>query len=205
MLPPDESAPTEVPAPKASPETIEFLLNRRSLKAARHGEPGPTPEELDLILRCAVRVPDHGRLTPWRITVVQGDARKRLGDRYAEIYRQNNPEATEEQLLFEHQRPLRSPLVLAVSTRIVSEERIPRWEQVLSGAAVCQNILIAASALGYAAQWLSGWHATDNQVKAYLHIPPSDQVLGFVYIGTATEEQPDRQRPTLEEIVEYLD
>ena len=204
MMQSQETSPTEGPSIKRSPETIELLLTRSSMKAAVHSEPGPGPDDLDVILRCATRVPDHGRLTPWRILVVQGEAREELGSIFESIYRSNHPDATEENIAFEHRRPLRSPLVLVVSTKIESVERIPRWEQVLSGAAVCQNILIASTALGYACQWLSGWAAEDEAVKAALHIAPGDQILGFIYIGTASTKPDDRPRPALDAVVDYF-
>lgn len=182
--------------------TIDLLLRRRSLVASKHSDPGPNKEELELILRCATRVPDHAKLTPWRIQVVQGEARANLGERFAQIYQQENPDATEEKLEKERQRPLRSPLVLIVSTRIKSE-RIPRWEQILSGGAVCQNILIAATALGYASQWLSEWVNFSAAIKAYLDIPTSDKILGFMYIGTASQQPKERPRPELEDVVSY--
>ncbi|MEM7538213.1 MAG: nitroreductase [Chloroflexota bacterium] len=185
-------------------ETIELLLTRRSVVAKNQCEPGPTAAELETLLRCATRVPDHAKLTPWRIQVVQGEARERLGDIFAEVFQQNNPDASEERVTFERQRPLRSPLVLIISTKIESTERIPRWEQILSGGAVCQNTLVAATALGYASQWLSEWPNYDETVKERLGIAPSDEILGFMYIGSAAEPPTERVRPTLEDVVSYF-
>lgn len=187
-----------------SQETLDLLLRRRSLVAAKQCEPGPTPEELEILLRCATRVPDHAKLMPWRIKVVQGEARQWLGNLFAEVYRENNPTASDERVDAERQLPLRTPLVLIVSTKIESAERIPRWEQILSGGAVCQNILIAATALGYASQWLSEWPNYDETVKAFLNIAPSDEILGFIYIGSASEKPQERPRPALEDVVSYL-
>ncbi|MEM7343886.1 MAG: nitroreductase [Chloroflexota bacterium] len=188
---------------KRASETIDLLLTRRSVVAAKQCEPGPTNEELDILLRCATRVPDHAKLTPWRIQVVQGDARERLGNLFATVFRENNPDASEEKIAFEYQRPLRSPLMLIVSTKI-NTESIPRWEQILSGGAVCQNILVAATALGYASQWLSEWPNYDETIKSTLGIDPTDEILGFMYIGSATETPKERPRPALEDVVEYL-
>lgn len=187
-----------------SPATIDLLLTRRSVVAAKQCEPGPTPDELDTILRCATRVPDHKKLAPWRIQVVQGDARTQLGEKIADLFCVQNPDAIERNIAFERARFLRAPLVLIVSTHIVDESRCPRWEQILSGAAVCQNILIAATALGYASQWLSEWPAYDAGVKALLDIAPSDEILGFMYIGSASEKPDERERPMLENVVKYL-
>ncbi|MEM7535677.1 MAG: nitroreductase [Chloroflexota bacterium] len=185
-------------------ETIELLLTRRSVVAKNQCEPGPTAVELETLLRCATRVPDHAKLTPWRIQVVQGEARERLGDIFAEVFQQNNTDASEDRVTFERQRPLRSPLVLIISTKIESTERIPRWEQILSGGAVCQNTLVAATALGYASQWLSEWPNYDETVKERLGIAPSDEILGFMYIGSVAEPPTERARPTLDDVVSYF-
>lgn len=200
---------TVVPMPaasskKQSPETIALLLARRSVVAAKQSAPGPTPEELTTILRCATRVPDHKKLAPWRIQVVQGEARAHIGAAIANAFQHENPDANPEKIAFERARLLRSPLVLIVSTKIENEARAPRWEQILSGGAVCQNILIAATALGYASQWLSEWYSYDDAVKAALNIAPSDEILGVMYIGSASEEPTDRPRPALDDVVEYL-
>jgi len=189
--------------PAPSPDTIDLLLRRRSLVVALQCKPGPTPAEVETLLRCATRVPDHAKLTPWRIQVVQGAAQTRLGELFADVYKANNPDATENQIAFERQRPCRAPLLLIVSTRIESD-RIPRWEQILSGAAVCQNILVAATALGYASQWLSEWPAYNDTIKEALGVPPGDEILGFMYIGSAAEKPQERPRPALDDVVEYV-
>lgn len=183
--------------------TIDLLLKRRSLVALQQTEPGPSAADLETILRCATRVPDHGKLAPWRIQVVQGEAQEKLGEVFARVFKRNNPEVEEERLETEWQRPQRAPLLLIVSSNIESE-RIPRLEQLLSGGAVCQNILIAATALGYASQWLSEWVNYDADVKAHLGVTPTDEILGFMYLGTASEKPKERPRPELEEIVSYL-
>lgn len=181
---------------------IDLLLTRRSLVAAKITEPGPTQEELNIILQCATRVPDHGKLAPWRIQVVQGNARHRIGQLWRDIFKKNNPDAQPEQIEFEYNRPLRAPVMLIVSTKIESE-RIPKWEQILSGAAVCQNTLIAATVLGYHAQWLSEWPNYDDEVKTALGLDLKDHFLGFIYIGTAGEPPVERARPELEDVVSY--
>ena len=183
--------------------TIDLLLKRRSLVVVNQTCPGPAPDEIELILRCATRVPDHAQLTPWRIKVIQGEAQKRVGKLFAEVYRRKNPDATEEQVAFEAQRPCRAPLLLLVHTQIESTKHIYRWEQILSGGALCQNVLVAATALGYASQWLTEWPAYDADVKAELGIAPTDEVLGFIYIGTAKEPPKERGRPELADVVEF--
>lgn len=205
---PDTTTLSEVltgePSEPSSPETIELLLTRRSVVAAKQCEPGPTPAELELILRCATRVPDHKKLAPWRIQVAQGAVRGQLSAVIADIFQRENADASERQLALEKERLLRSPLVLIVSTKIEDERRVPRWEQILSGAAVCQNILIAATALGYASQWLSEWYSYSDAFKDALNIAPTDEILGLMYIGSASEKPTERPRPALDDVVEYL-
>ena len=183
--------------------TVDLLLKRRSVVVANQTEPGPSPKDLETILRCAIRVPDHAKLSPWRIQVANKEAQKKLGKVFADIYAGQNPDASEERLEVERQRPQRSPLLLIVSTKIETE-RIPRLEQILSGGALCQNILIAATALGYASQWLSEWVNYDEEFKAHLGVAQSDEILGFFYLGTASEQPKERLRPELEEVVSYL-
>lgn len=183
--------------------TIDLLLRRRSLVVAKQVDPGPNDEDLQAILRCAIRVPDHAKLTPWRIQVVRKDAQAKLSEAFAEIYQKENPDATGERFDVERRRLTRAPVLLIVSTKIESD-RIPRWEQILSGGAVCQNILVAATALGYASQWLSEWPNYNDDAKAYLGIAASDEILGFIYIGTASVPPKERPRPALKDIVSYL-
>ena len=189
-------------AVKYANPTIDLLLNRRSLSAAKLTEPGPDADEIDVILRCAIRVPDHGKLAPWRIRVVQGEARRCLGKAWGEMFKRKNIDAPHDQVEFECQRPYRAPLLLIISTKITSK-RIPEWEQILSGAALCQNVLIAATALGYHAQWLSEWPNYDDDVKTAAGLSTTDQFLGFIYIGTAGELPVERARPQLEDIITY--
>ena len=189
---------------KAHNPIIDLLLTRRSLVASKLTDPGPDSEELKLILRCATRVPDHGKLSPWRIKIVQGNARRALGKVWRDIFQRSHPEASAERLEFECNRPCRAPLMLIVSTKIESQ-RIPAWEQILSGAAVCQNVLIAATSLGYHAQWLSEWPNYDSDAKEAAGLSIDDHFLGFIYIGTANEIPIERERPHLDEIISWYD
>lgn len=182
--------------------TIDLLLRRRSLVVANLTEPGPSEEELEIILRCATRVPDHGKLAPWRITVVQGNARAHVGQIWGDTFKRKNSDASEEQIQAEYERPTRAPLMLVVHTKI-ENDRIPEWEQILSGAALCQNTLIAATALGYHAQWLSEWPNYDDDVKREMGLAPEDRFLGFIYIGTAGQPPVERARPALAEVVTH--
>lgn len=183
---------------------IDYLLSRRSLPTAKMTDPGPDDSELELILRAATRVPDHGKLAPWRIQVVRGEAQRRLGQEWAAIYKRDHPDASDELIESEAGRPARAPLLLIVSTRIENVQRIPRFEQLLSGAAVCLNAIHAANALGYFTTWITDWPAYHPAVKAGLGIHESDEIVGLIYVGSALQLPDERPRPALEDVVSYL-
>lgn len=188
--------------PTPHPSMMELLLTRRSVVAKNLGEPGPSAEELEAILTAGIRVPDHGKLGPWRIQVLHAEGQKALGDVFAETFRANNPEAEERQVELERARPQRAPVLLVVTDRIDPHHpKIPEIEQRMSGGAVCQNLLVAAHASGYAAQWLTEWPAFDTQVKLALGHAPETNIIGFIYIGTPTEAPNPRNRPELETVV----
>lgn len=183
--------------------TIDLLLNRRSLVSAKQDAPAPNREELEIMLRCGTRVPDHGKLAPWRIQIVEGDARQKLGDVFAARYIEKHGDSDHEQIEIERNRPLRSPLIIIVRSHITDTSRIPHIEQLMSGGAVCQNLLIAAHALGYVGQWLSEWVAFDDVIKDHLGVDNDNEILGYLYFGTCNIEQADRPRPSLNEVVSF--
>lgn len=183
-----------------SPSTIDLLRNRRSAPAHHLKSPGPSAEELETLLRCATRVPDHKMLCPWRIQIVDRKNQDRLFAKLPELH-DGEPDQLEKSL---RKAPRESPLMLIVSSRAASS-KAPRSEQLLSGGALCQNILIAACALGYRGQWTTGWMAYSDQVKALLGVPADEEILGFLHIGTSPEAPPERARPELSEIVSRLE
>ena len=182
-------------------DTSDFLLSRRSIVVRNMVDPGPTGGDLEKILRAGMRVPDHGRLTPWRFIVIRGDARDKMGKVLGEAFRMANPDCIDEQVEIEEERFARAPVVIAVVSRTVPEHKIPEWEQVLSSGAACQNMLTSALGMGYAAQWITEWCAYNDHVKNALGLEATDKVAGFLYIGTRTEEPTDRQRPEYADIV----
>lgn len=184
-----------------SEESIKLLLRRRSVSAKNMTEPGPTSEQLEIILRAGSRVPDHGKLAPWRFVIFEGDARARFGDVLAKAYKAQTPDAKEAQIEFERGRFMRAPVVVAVISSIQTDAPIPQWEQRLSAGAVCQNMLIAATALGLGANWLTEWYAYDEKVGNALDLGDNERVAGFIYLGSAKEKPEERKRPQLEEIV----
>lgn len=174
---------------------LQALDARRSTPSRLLGEPGPGPDQVLRMLASAVRVPDHGRLTPWRFLRIQGAARHRLGELLARRSRQRDPGASDAVVDKDRQRFSFAPLVVTVIGRIQPGHRIPEVEQVLSGGAVCFALLQAAQAMGFGAQWLTGWAAYDPEVRAALGLGADEQVLGFIHIGTPAEAVPERQRP----------
>ena len=182
-------------------ELSDFLLKRRSVVVRNMEEPGPSSDDLENILRAGMRVPDHGRLTPWRFIVIRGSAREKLGRILGEAFRKANPECIDEQVEIEEERFVRAPTVIAVISRTNPEHKIPEWEQVLSSGAACQNMLTAALGMGFAAQWITEWYAYNDDVKVAIGLKPADKVAGFLYLGSMTEPPTDRLRPDYQDIV----
>jgi nitroreductase len=182
-------------------ETITLLARRRSAPALALAEPGPTPEEIETILGIAARVPDHGKLAPWRFIVFASEGRDRAGAIVAEIFAKTNPAADASQLATERRRFSLAPLVIGVVSRAGPHQKIPEWEQVLSAGAVCMNLIVAANALGYASVWLTEWYAYDRAVLERLGVGSQEKIAGFVHIGRAPGPRDDRPRPVLADIV----
>jgi len=183
------------------PDPIDFLKTRRSVKPREMSGPGPSPEELDTILTVGARVPDHGKIAPWRFIVFEGDAGARAGEVIGAVFARNKPEATREEIAGERARLTEAPLVIAVVSAPKPHPKVPAWEQELSAGAACLNIVTAATALGYGANWLTGWIAYDRDVLTGLGLKDGEQLAGFIHIGTPTRANEDRPRPTLAEIV----
>ena len=182
------------------PDTIDFLKVRRSVKPREMSGPGPTAAELDTILTIGARVPDHGKLAPWRFIVFEGDARVRAGEAIARVFAENNPAAPAADIAAEKLRLMEAPLVIAVVSSIRPHPKVPAWEQELSAGASCLNIVTAATALGYGANWLTGWFAFDRDVLDGFGLKPDERLAGFIHIGTAKPAE-DRPRPALSDIV----
>lgn len=183
--------------------TIDLLLARRSVSANALSEPGPSAAEVELILRAASRVPDHKKLVPWRFILFQREARAAFGKILAEICRAEEPDAGAFRLDNEAKRFLRAPVVIAVISRVVANKAAPEWEQILSCGAACQNLILAANALGYGTQWITEWYGYSQGVRRALRLAENERVAGFVYIGTPKEKPDERERPKLEDIVAH--
>jgi nitroreductase len=183
------------------PDAIELLKIRRSVKPREMSEPGPSPAELETILTIGARVPDHGKLTPWRFIVFEGGARVRAGEVIARVFARKNPQATAADIEVEKHRLTDAPLVIGVVSFTKPHPKVPPWEQELSAGASAMNMVTAATALGYGACWLTGWFAFDRDVLDGLGLRADEKLAGFIHIGTQTKPNEDRPRPALSDIV----
>jgi len=180
---------------------IDLLLGRRSVVAKMLQAPGPEAEELEQILTAALRVPDHKILAPWRLAVFQGDARAAFGKILAGVSCLESADMafSEEALEAERLRFERAPVVVAVISCMKDTKPVPQWEQILSAGAVCQNMLVAASALGWSTQWVTEWLAYSPRMRPVLGLEDGERLAGFIYIGTARDAPKERARPNLDD------
>ena len=186
------------------PDALQLLQTRRSVKPMELAGPGPSAAEIDTLLTIAARVPDHGKLAPWRFIVFAGEARAAAGAIIAQVFRADHPEATPGQVEFERRRLARAPLVIAVVSRAGAHVKIPQWEQQLSAGAACMSLVLAAHALGFAASWITEWYAYDARVLERLGLAAIERIAGFVHIGRAQKPPEDRDRPKLADIVSHF-
>jgi nitroreductase len=188
-----EAAPIE-----ASPETLAFLARRRSASAMSLREPAPSDSELASLLRLAARVPDHGKLAPWRFVVLKGEAKQRF---VAGLEVIAAPRQDAEKLRAKLGKLRAPPLAVAVVSRLRPGD-IPDWEQRLSAGAACMTLIIAAQAMGYGANWITDWYAYDPEALALLGVAGEEKIAGFIHLGTPGEPPMERARPELDEVVE---
>jgi nitroreductase len=182
-------------------DTIDLLKSRRSVKPREMTPPGPSAAELETILTIGARVPDHGKLAPWRFIVFEGDARLRAGEVIAKVFAQKNPNASAADIDVERRRLTDAPLVIGVVSFTRPHPKVPAWEQELSAGASAMNMVTAATALGYGACWLTGWFAFDRDVLEGFGLKADEKLAGFIHIGTPTKPSTDRPRPSLPDIV----
>ncbi len=185
-----------------APDAVDLLLTRRSGSAKAMGTPGPGKKQLEQILQAGARAPDHGKLFPWRFIVFEGDGRERAGDILAEAAKADGER--DRQVEEERARFLRAPVVIGVISCARELHKIPVWEQELSAGAVCQNILVAATALGFVGNWLTEWYAYHPAVRQGLGLKSGERVAGFIYLGTAKDPLEERPRPEMDKIVSYF-
>lgn len=184
-----------------SPETLDLLLRRRSASAKAMTGPGPGEDDIAAILAAGTRVPDHGKLAPWRFLRFEGDARTAFGEALAALVKRRESDASPVRLEAERTRFSRAPLVIGVVSSPKTGKPIPEWEQRLSAGAVCQNMLVAATALGWGAQWITEWYAYDPEVLALLGLADGERVAGFLFFGTPADPLLERERPVVANLV----
>src|SRR5262247_4402841 len=182
------------------PDALELLQTRRSLKPIELIGPGPSAAEIETLLTIASRVPDHGKLAPWRFIVFEGEARLTAGQAIETVFRAKYPDAKPDQLDYESKRLARAPLVIAVVSRAAPHVKIPEWEQVLSAGAAAMSLVLAAHELGYGASWITEWYAYDRGVLGALGLQENERIARFVHIGRPSAPPEDRPRPPLEQI-----
>jgi nitroreductase len=174
-------------------DAIEALTSRKSV--AMLEEPAPSKDELETLFTAAVRAPDHCRLRPWRFVVIEGEGRNKLGNVFAEALKKREPDSTEAMQEKTRGKPLRAPMIIAVIAKVQDHPKVPHVEQILSAGAAAQNIMLAAHAMGYAGIWRSGSPCFDPHVKEALGAFDKDQIVGFLYLGTASRMMPLPQEP----------
>ena len=180
---------------------MELLRTRFS--ALKLGEPAPSAQTVEAMLESAARAPDHGRLQPWRLILIEGDARLDFGKILAEALSRRNSLANEEALAREREKALRAPLIIVVATRCDRSAKIPIIEQTLSAGCAAHSIMLAAFAQGLGAMWRTGEPAYDNAVKSALGIEPDDLIVGFIYVGTDLGGPGTRPRRATQEFAQH--
>lgn len=188
-----------------SQSLIEYLKTRRSVPPAMMTGPGPDRREIEALLALASRVPDHGKLAPWRFVVYSRAARERIADALVDLVKSDRPDASEDLLTLERNRLLLAPVVIGVVSTAAPHVKIPEWEQVLSAGAVCFNLVIAANAHGYAASWLTQWFAYDDRARPLFGLETGERIAGFVHVGTMATHPGDRARPVVSDITGWVD
>ena len=193
--PPELGSPLPV---EAAPEVLTFLARRRSTSAVTLAAPAPSAAQIAELIRLAARVPDHGKLAPWRFVVLEGDAKDVFAAALDQLAHERG-DATAAAKLGKLKTP---PLAIAV---IASPKpgAIPEWEQLLSAGAVCTTLTYAALAMGYGANWITDWYAYDPQACARLGLAPNEKVAGFILIGTPREPPLERERPDAAALTVY--
>jgi nitroreductase len=180
---------------------LEFLANRISPPIPDLKEPAPGDAEIEQMVRIATRVPDHGRLEPWRFIVYRGDARRQVGEQLAALAEARDGPLPEGRRQQELARFSRAPLVIGVVSSPKESPKIPQWEMFLSGGAAAMNLVHAANALGYGANWITNWYSDSEEGRRILGLAPHERVVGFVHIGTPSGQAADRPRPDVARLI----
>ncbi len=182
-------------------ETINYLKTRRSVPLPFLQEPAPTSAELEEILTIGTRVPDHGKIVPWRLISYSGDARVKIGEKLAALALKRNPDMDEDAIKAEKKQFLPAPVTIGVISKTSEHFKVSELEQILSAGAVALNLVHGANALGFGAHWVTRWFAYDDEAAKMLGASEGEQFVAFVHIGTASRRLEERDRPDLKEVV----
>ncbi len=188
-------------APAVNRQVVEFLAARQSAPIGELEQPGPDDDDIQIMLQIASRVPDHGKLAPWRFIIYRGQSRHHIGEKLAELAEKRQGSLSDVARLKEQERFSRAPLVIGVVSRPREHPVIPDWEKFLSGGAAAMNLLLAANGLGYGANWITNWYSDDEEGRRILGLAPEERVIGFVHIGSHSGAIAERRRPDLETLV----
>lgn len=183
---------------------IDYLGVRRSIPAFQMSEPGPEKAEIKEILRLASRVPDHGKIAPWRFIVYRGEERARIGEELLKLAIEKKPDLSDEMIAVERSRFTRAPVVIAVVSKAGPHVKVPEWEQLMSAGALCLNVILAANAHGWVANWLTEWFAYDERAFPLLGIEPGERVAGYIHMGSTSFPAIERPRPELSQTVTWV-
>lgn len=179
---------------------IDYLLTRNSAPIPELRGPAPSDADIDTMLRAASRVPDHGRLEPWRFILYRGDARVEIGEKLAALAESREGPLNDVRRAQELARFSRAPLVIGVISSPKAHPKIPQWEMFLSGGMAAMNLIIAANALGYGANLITNWYSDCEEGRALLGLAPQERVVGFVHIGSYEGAGQERQRPDVSKL-----
>ena len=180
---------------------LDYLKTRRSVGIGFLKDPGPTPEQLREIITVGVRVPDHGKFAPWRLIVIEGEAREKAGEAIAQIAKKRRPDLDDAGMAIERRQFLPAPVTIGVISSPKPNPKAPELEQLLSAGLVAFNLCNAAFATGFAASWVSRWFAFDPEAQTALGARGGERFVGFVHIGTPTAAIEDRDRPDIDALV----
>jgi nitroreductase len=183
-----------------SSPVIDFLLKRNSAPIHELKEPAPSDAEIEALIRVASRVPDHGRMEPWRFILYRGEARERVGRMLADLAEKREGPLSDVRRDKELTRFSRAPLVIGVVSTPRENPKIPDWEMQLSGGAAAMNLVIAANAMGYGTNWITNWYAYDEEGRRLLGLAPHERVIGFIHTGTFDATAPERPRPDISKL-----
>lgn len=183
------------------PDALDLLKTRRTVAALLHDDPGPSEDQIRQLIEIATRVPDHGKLAPWRFILYRRAHGSALAEALMPLYTARFPNADPQRVEQERGRFSRSPVTIGVVSKAGEHPKIPEWEQILSAGAATMNMMLGAHAMGFAAQWLSDWCAYDPEATAILGLRPGERFVGFVHIGTPREKPAERPRPAVDDVL----